>query len=377
MLSNALAADRALIADLETRILDLERSLAALRLQKRVAQERLDSYKYLVLTLPVEITSEIFIQFLPTYPLCPPVTGPLSPTFLTHICREWRAIALATPALWRAVALAGDDISCHLISSILNRSGCYPLSIRMDYDEDEYGNVVCVPPGPKAFSAVLPYRARWEYLKLRLAGLHLPPIEGGMPLLRCLDLELDGDLHELLEFHGVPLLRAVTLDYNAARNVTLPWGQLTFVTLHEVASKECVPILQQATNLVYCQLDFCLSYCEDESLPDVTLPYLKSLCCNDILYNDPEAEYLDNFIVPSLRTLQITETLLRPDPIDSLASFISKSGCKLEEVRITGKRLVSGSSYREVFPSIRTFFFTGAFVGDGKEEREAEGDSDS
>ncbi|KAJ7882301.1 hypothetical protein B0H13DRAFT_1629544, partial [Mycena leptocephala] len=97
---SALAADRARVADIEARILELERSLAALRLQKTVVQERLDSYKYPVLRLPNEIVSEIFTHFLPIYPLCPPVAGLLSPTVLTHICRKWREIALTTPDLW-------------------------------------------------------------------------------------------------------------------------------------------------------------------------------------------------------------------------------------------------------------------------------------
>ncbi|KAJ6504124.1 hypothetical protein C8R47DRAFT_177927 [Mycena vitilis] len=59
-------------------------------------------------TLPNEITSEIFLHFLPVYPRCPPLTGNLSPTCLTHICRRWREIALTTPALWRAMPFCID-----------------------------------------------------------------------------------------------------------------------------------------------------------------------------------------------------------------------------------------------------------------------------
>ncbi|KAJ7883947.1 hypothetical protein B0H13DRAFT_2667062 [Mycena leptocephala] len=83
-------ADRARVADIETRILDLERTLAELRLEKTIVQERLDSYKYPVLQLPNEIVSEIFTHFLPIYPLCPPVAGFLSPTVLTHLSQVAR-----------------------------------------------------------------------------------------------------------------------------------------------------------------------------------------------------------------------------------------------------------------------------------------------
>jgi hypothetical protein len=99
----SLEAERARVADLEAQISHLERSLSALREEKFLAQERLNSYKYPVLTLPNEIVSEIFVHFLPDYPLLPPLTGLLSPTLLTHICRRWREIALGTPALWSAI----------------------------------------------------------------------------------------------------------------------------------------------------------------------------------------------------------------------------------------------------------------------------------
>ncbi|KAJ7834594.1 hypothetical protein B0H13DRAFT_1467448, partial [Mycena leptocephala] len=88
------------VVDIDAEILDLERSLFALRNEKALLQHRLDSYKYPVLTLPNEIVSEIFIHFLPIYPFCPPLTGILSPNLLTQICRRWREIALATPGLW-------------------------------------------------------------------------------------------------------------------------------------------------------------------------------------------------------------------------------------------------------------------------------------
>ncbi|KAJ7897415.1 hypothetical protein B0H13DRAFT_2521789 [Mycena leptocephala] len=75
----ALDTDRTRVADIEAQILDLERSLSALRDEKALVQERLDAYKYPVLTLPSEIISEIFIHFLPTYPL-PPLIGIFSPS---------------------------------------------------------------------------------------------------------------------------------------------------------------------------------------------------------------------------------------------------------------------------------------------------------
>ncbi|KAJ7629983.1 aspartic peptidase domain-containing protein [Mycena polygramma] len=101
----ALGADRARIADIDLQILELEASVNALKKEKTTVQRRLDAYTYPVLTLPNEITSEIFVHFLPVYPKAPPPIGPLSPHLLCQICQKWRDIALATPALWRAISL--------------------------------------------------------------------------------------------------------------------------------------------------------------------------------------------------------------------------------------------------------------------------------
>ncbi|KAF7360560.1 F-box domain-containing protein [Mycena venus] len=367
---SALAADRAHIADLEARILDLERSIAALHLEKEAAQERLDSYKYPVLTLPNEIISEIFIHFLPIYPVCPPSTGNLSPTCLTHICRTWRDIALATPALWRAMSLSGNRMPLNWPEVWLKRSGCCPLSIRMDEHAD--GVVAC---GSEVLGAVLPHCARWEYLTLRLRRPELF-VAGRLPLLRHLDLEFDDSLPDgVITFHEaeVPLLRVVTLDIIAFLNVVLPWPQLTSLTLRVISFDSCFPILRQTTNLIHCQLDLVHDHEEFGPLPDITLTHLESLCCNDDDYFGQMSNCIDPFIVPALRSLQVTERFLRPDPIDFLTLFVSKSGCKLQDVRIRGRRIVPEDLYRRAFPSIR-FVFDGQFVGD---EGSTDSDDDS
>ncbi|KAF7360573.1 F-box domain-containing protein [Mycena venus] len=358
---SALAGDRARVADLEARILDLEHSLAALRLEKWAAQERLDSYKYPVLTLPNELVSEIFIYFLPIYPVCPPLTGILSPICLTHICRKWRDIGLATPALWRAMSLSGNHNTFDWLEMWLGRSGCCPLSIRMDEWED--GDIPLVS---ELIAVVLLHRARLEHLQIRLFG-PLPAIETRLPLLSHLDLEFDnfpnGPIGITFHEDDVPLLRTVTLDVIASRNVVLPWAQLTSLTLRQVDIDSCVPILRKATNLVYCQLD--LEYDDEEShqCPDIILPKLQTLCCNDEDYSGPTSTYLYAFVVPALRSLHVAERFLRPDRISSLSSFISKSGCKLQDVRITGRRIVREETYRKAFPLIQNFSFDGAYVG--------------
>jgi hypothetical protein len=80
------AAGRAYVAGIDSQVLSLDGdSIQALEFEKLRAQKRLNSYAYPVLTLPNEIVSDIFIQYLPVYPSPPPMSGPLSPTLLSHI----------------------------------------------------------------------------------------------------------------------------------------------------------------------------------------------------------------------------------------------------------------------------------------------------
>jgi hypothetical protein len=157
-------------------------------------------------------------------------------------------------------------------------------------------------------------------------------------------------------FLEVPLLRTVVLNDGAALSIILPWAQLTSLTLFSVYPREYVPVLQKTLNLVHCELEVCIDEDDDQPGPDITLPYLESLAMLNL--GNPVTGFLKAFIVPALRSLKIPEEFLGPSPIDSLTGFISKSGCKLEEVQFTGPRSLPKQSYRKVFPSIPKFSFS-------------------
>ncbi|KAF8183318.1 hypothetical protein K438DRAFT_1839265 [Mycena galopus ATCC 62051] len=269
----ALHVDRSRLEDLAAQILDLERSISALRTEQALVQQKLDAYKYPVLTLPNEITAEIFIHFLPVYPARPPLTGIDSPTSLTRICRKWRDVALATPALWRAIALryrfGGSDKELeHSFEVWIRRSGAYPLSLEVQHATF----AMC--------TSLVSCRARLEHLKFRGFPSTFSVIGGPMPLLRVLDLDLDLiiGVEDTFALSEVPLLRTVSLHGLAASIVTsivtLPWAQLTSLALHGVVHRQIVAILEQTKNLISCELRFLT---DDWPMPDVVLPRLESL----------------------------------------------------------------------------------------------------
>ncbi|KAJ6589377.1 hypothetical protein B0H19DRAFT_1103716 [Mycena capillaripes] len=332
----SLEADRARVAELEAQILALEPSGAPsalhLEIEKALVQERLDSYQYPVLTLPNEIISEIFIH--------------LSPTLLTQICGKWREIAITTPALWTTIAFS----NIRQVHTWLSRSGCCPLSIQIEEKDHKIS---------KALRALVPHRARWERLDLSIVSSRIPTIQGPMPLLRHLHLSIEEEMdafESIVTFREAPLLRTVIADYFALANVILPWTQLTSLTLVAVYPSECVAALQQTLNLLHCELHVVLNGGVYTPGLHMRLPCLKSLTIRD--YDEPVIGFLETFIVPALRSLVISQLFLGPKPIKTLASFISKSGCQLHEVRIGKAGSMPVDSYCTAFPSI-SFSFPG------------------
>ncbi|KAJ7187331.1 hypothetical protein C8R46DRAFT_981616 [Mycena filopes] len=324
-----------------------------------------DPIPYPVLTLPNEIVSEIFIRFLPPYPECPPWTGSLSPSLLTQICEKWREIALSTPELWRAAAFtlsprllpplqgraaSPDQIDTSRLQSWLHRSGACPLSLQIT--SQRYHD----PRVSQILDAALPHRARWEHLMLHSgAAIPLLRLDGPMPRLRHLDVDVEAD-DAVPVFDDAPLLRTVVLNYGATMALVLPWAQLTKVVLRQVYPSNCSIVLQQTSNLVHCDIpSLWLDEVNVTAEPDVHLPHLESLIFGD--ESDTVTIYHGTLIVPALRRLHIPERLLGLNPIDSLRSFISRSGCQLREVLITGPLYVDRDRYHAAFPSIPSLTF--------------------
>ncbi|KAJ7653686.1 hypothetical protein DFH06DRAFT_524628 [Mycena polygramma] len=354
---SVLRADRDRLADIEAQILYLERSLAALHSEQRLVQERLDTYTYPVLTLPNELVLEIFSHVLPPHPYCPPVTGEDSPNFLAHICHEWRELASATPDLWSSMQLSSDMCSSkgliHILDIWLERSRDRPLSIAIKH----YGASI----SPGILSALAVHRSRWEELRLTRPGPEFfSTLDGPLPLLRLLEVDLSDS--KGFSLPAMPRLHTASLNCVAGLYLSLPWTQLTSLSLEYVSPEECVTILRRASNLVVCELALSVWRNIDANMPDIVLPNLESLLFCDFKSSEkPHTGYLNTFVVAGLRTLCIPHRFLGTNPVDSLASFIRKSGCDLQEVHVEGIGIGDREkeAFGAAFPSISKFIFDG------------------
>ncbi|KAJ7109060.1 hypothetical protein C8R43DRAFT_905037, partial [Mycena crocata] len=315
-----------------------------------------------VLTLPCEITTEIFLHFIPVYPRCPPLTGLFSPILLTYVCRKWREIAFSTPSLWRAMSLSFERYYNHrtvaFVKAWLARSHSRSLSIRLVGRARNSSLAEVMEP-------LAPRRANWEHIHgLVVSPDELSWLQGELPSLCHLDLTLFNapsafSVVTTLSSSALPKLRSAILDFRAARWVVLPWRQLTTLTLRNVCSLDFTAILQQTPCLLHLTLALRTISIHFSGQPAVELPPLQSLAlvAADRLHHSARY-YLEAFIVPALRKLQIPDGYLVPDPFSTLEAFFLQSGCTLEALRITGKTSMPKTWYRAAFPSIARLSFS-------------------
>ncbi|KAJ7876576.1 hypothetical protein B0H13DRAFT_999254 [Mycena leptocephala] len=109
---------------------DIERQkevLKQLERSKSAAQRRLNAIRDPVAQMPLEISSEIFRQCLPPFPIRPTPRSHAVPILFLNVCNAWTDLALSTPSLWAAIHL--DFPGFEILEAWLPRARNCPLSI--------------------------------------------------------------------------------------------------------------------------------------------------------------------------------------------------------------------------------------------------------
>jgi hypothetical protein len=141
---------RARVVELDTEIRRQRDSevLKDLERDRSLVRRQLNALIDPVARLPVEISSEIFIQSLPPFPQPGAIHIPM---LLLNICNTWRDIALSTPSLWAAIHITIRGLPPRtrglrkLVSIWLERARDRPLSISLagaNYDHSYDHSVV-------------------------------------------------------------------------------------------------------------------------------------------------------------------------------------------------------------------------------------------
>ncbi|KAJ7633148.1 hypothetical protein FB45DRAFT_522992 [Roridomyces roridus] len=358
MASSALAATRARIAQLGAEMEKLQRLMDSLLAEREKCHQTLADYKYPILTLPAEITSEIFLQFLPSYPERSRVIGPHSPSFLLQICRQWRDVALTTPALWSTVELIlrVDSSRYHaqqldLLKMWLQRSGNCSLSVLLEsiigVDDDRTIVEECI-------DALLCHASRWQDMEIILSPEGLRKIAGSMPLLHSLTIGMESREERpktpVALFTDAPALKRVLL-YGSFDPflVALPWFQITTLRAEALYAKEAIEILRHATMLEDCSLDILSNDSPEPSTASSIPPLpLRSLRLQSVgAFTDEMHQLFKALRLPVLQTLSVREDFLGPDPVATLAA-VCRNGYP-HEIEVIRPR-TSRESYAGAFP---------------------------
>ncbi|KAJ7455248.1 hypothetical protein B0H11DRAFT_2067324 [Mycena galericulata] len=322
-------------SDRRARFDELNNGIPLLRRQlEELERERNEIFKSLtfpILTLPPEITSEIFLHCLPVPEQHKPRVSD-APLLLTCICRPWRTIALSTPRLWSTFYFPADapisEARDRFISDWLARSGHCALSISLfhwysESDDDPYDGEDREQLIANSIRTCLQlfarHSSRWGRVELVfrpsiLQSVSASVFEGGLPQLVHLALgcrdhsDFMFGSSEMNLFNVAPRLRSVELwldrgDTIDIHLISLPWAQLTSFTGHCFMESECFYVLAQCPALVKCNFVLCVGEASMEAIPDLApINALQSLTA---MVPDSLSRIFTGLTVPRLETLNI------------------------------------------------------------------------
>jgi hypothetical protein len=264
-----------------------ELDLEILRLQTE-RQILIESLTFPVATLPVEITSQIFVHCLTEPHDLRNASTSDAPLVLARVCRRWRDIALSVPELWTSWSLATDGGRQERVSYSLKlwlaRSKNRPLSIRLHYKDGTSGEATSDDEdwwerGNDYADKVLPilreHCRQWENIEFNVPlgflrgslGSFIPA--EGLPVLRHLTLGssqedwsvaggyfAEGPITLFMEAPQLTSLHLIlerhTPGLDVMDHVDLPFTQLTSFTGTSFSIPECLFVLGQTPLLVDC-----------------------------------------------------------------------------------------------------------------------------
>ncbi|KAJ6465704.1 hypothetical protein C8R45DRAFT_490809 [Mycena sanguinolenta] len=346
---------RTRLQHIDTEIAQLELSLQALQQARtevleelkllegfRVSEELQSSPRYPVLSLPFEITSQIFLHCLPDdmgrYPSLDE-----APLVLTLVCRDWRTVAISTSTLWDHVCidLDSDDGPGYidskwvaLLDVWLQRAHPQPLYLTVS-------NRSYTKPDETLLGVLNHSSERWRDITLKLPFDHFPRLEEytSLPLLERLTLSAHGSpdiINPISAFRHAPMLRHVCFEAGMhPSDVFLPWEQLTSVEFYGARADDCLELLELTTNIVNCIFD--VQYESHAVTLGSPLMALRSFT-----FSGPAGWGLLRYIaMPALQELDLSRCSPGPRNFTQLIQFVRRSECQLRGLRIYVRNTVA------------------------------------
>ncbi|KAJ7141667.1 hypothetical protein C8R43DRAFT_954621 [Mycena crocata] len=284
----------------------LESQMALLRVEREEILQDLRDIVYPILTLPTDVTSEIFLQYVKKSQYPDHTERNNGPVRLASICRAWRAIALSTWRIWTLLDSVDAKISAHALANCLKfwlpRVGSLPVDLRMKLPTSP------TPESDGIIRVLDQHSRRWGTLKISSnARISFPAdVRGPFSALTKIAFHTQNTTPAWATITGLldaPRLREVELDAVDIRDwqESLPWHLLTTLDLWFSDVAQCLGILPHTPNL-----EHLLYRSETEESPHPStsisvLPHLKSI----LTVGECSGEILDYLTLPALETLHL------------------------------------------------------------------------
>ncbi|KAF7352366.1 F-box domain-containing protein [Mycena venus] len=356
---------RARLTEIEGEITQQSQILEQLHERRAAVQSQLDSILiYPVLTLPVEITSEIFVHCLPL--VNARITLAHAPFVLLKICRRWREIALSTPKLWASLDINVTSLRNGVSPGPSSSSSSQWVDVAAAWLRRARGNPLSVtlrhlPEVSDEDTMFQPDLAFIRCISHHLESLQVHGLEqeedshtfdealdftpGTFPRLKRLVIGPavpNTDLYDLwlAFFSDAPQLRELVLLgpplESIEINAPFPWHQLTTFSGHNFQVDQFLEVLRLAPDLEQCSIS--VTFNGSEPLKSLTHSRLQHLTLRPDSDGDswPAYDIFKLVTLPALQSLYVSQiTDISPHAFEE---FLSRSSAPLRTLAVSPDR---------------------------------------
>ncbi|KAF7306287.1 hypothetical protein MIND_00419700 [Mycena indigotica] len=306
---------------------EIDAKTAALAAERQNVVEKLQRITYRVLKLPVEIMSEIFLlSSLDRIKIGEHQdTGPF---ILASVCKHWREIALGLCQLWTRISILCLDPRPvqRILSLCVSRAG-NAVNLNVEF----YGF-------DATFALLAPLAERLSELELHSVRIRQwNSIRQRLPRLQRLSIycpfdEPLGREGLRVVFETAPMLREVHLSGPVSNNpcdlISLPWAQLTSLSLFSIKPDWCIQILSKTPALETLNLELFGVSLLSSTLPKLSLERVHTLivdCTPNPSDAGPRRHHLIDWLtLPALTHLTFRH---REPYVDVFPQLLSRSKC--------------------------------------------------
>ncbi|KAF8063429.1 hypothetical protein FPV67DRAFT_243486 [Lyophyllum atratum] len=349
------------LVELESEILRVEALLTKL-VQRRVPLKRRINRRFSpMLSLPIELCSEIFTTcFPPTWE----TEGTESPLLLGQVCTAWRNLAWTMPWLWNNIYLnVTRPTSNHvdLLEEWIARSSNLPLSIHLKLRPE--GANINMHDVTHIMDAVARCSKRWRTVKFDVPFFFPADpyfsnlIPKKFPLLTSAAIQVEDVATPMDMFLLAPHLRDVQLLGFPHNSFDLRWDHITRLRLNPTTVQQCLELLRTAPNLTHCIFEN-ITRSDVVNPTPILAPSLQSLEVISFT-NTPISELLDTIRIPNALDLSFHVTG-NTFPHWSFISLMVRSSCVLERLSLNAVRISEWQLWEclQAIPSLLSLHLT-------------------